>query len=110
MLLETFLSMIQDRNYEDICSVPMKVVSDQAPNNTYLNAAALNIQEKFTEIFKRYSACHMLFNSRTTVDHQLLGKIGTLVTLLAFVSYMHFEIHMKFVALLLDVFGRVRKS
>jgi hypothetical protein len=53
----------------------MKVVTDLNPSNTYVNASALNIKDKFTELFRRYSICHMQFNSKSYVDHQILGKI-----------------------------------
>lgn len=43
------------------------------PDNTRLQAIALDVKEKFTSLFGLYSVCHMAFNSSDIVDVSLLG-------------------------------------
>ena len=44
-----------------------------APGNIRLCTLALDVKTKFNEVFKRFSTCHMMFNSGSTVDTQTLG-------------------------------------
>lgn len=58
-----------------MCNVPLAVVSELDPGNTRLCALALEVKERYTNVFKLYSACHMLFNSSKSVDTILLGAL-----------------------------------
>ena len=44
-----------------------------APGNIRLCTLALDVKTKFSEVFKRFSTYHMMFNSGSTVDIQTLG-------------------------------------
>ena len=64
----------KNKNYEAITDVAMQITNELG-GSTKLTAMAMEIKDKFTPLFEKFSTCHMMFNSSQIVDPDILGKM-----------------------------------
>ena len=67
-------TICKDKNYEDVTRVAMDVVKVLGEGNPKFMVMALEIKEKFTLLFEKFSTCHLMFNSSQEVNPDILSK------------------------------------
>ena len=75
-MLYIHVTMLQVDHIITLCNSIPRVVTDLGFTDTQIHEDALDVCNKFKNLFHKYSKCHHLFNSRETFDSEKFHTFG----------------------------------
>ena len=65
--------MLQESTIQLLCSIPRQVVAESAPD---LNAKAVEVEDKFTQLFTKFGKCHTVYNAMKVFEDEEIDHLG----------------------------------